>query len=506
MVRGDIGGAAECAQAILSRHPSNADALALMGAVALMAAQVDDAVGLLTRAAAGKPGDPAIRCNLANALLRKGDPAAAESQLRRALKVSPDNPAALCFLAESKAAAGDTGEAKRIYEALLARLPDHPQARLGYADLCVTLGDFPAGRALYRRALALGTVSALALGGLATFEKFAKDSPEATEILRLLKAPGLRPNERVSLGYAAGSIFENAGDYDAAFSYFVDAKRFAGARFDLPAHRKSYATLKGAFTKTFFDERKGLGDKSTRPVFVVGMPRSGTTLTEQILARHPDVAAAGELPDINRIASSLGFRVTDMAPFAKRLTKLASGEVKGCARDYLAVLDRVSTAQRVTDKMPHNFQHLGLIALLFPNAKIVHCRRDPLDTCVSVFTTQLRAHIHGYAGDLETLGLFYREYSSLMDHWREVLPLTIHDLDYEGLIEDPEIETRKLVDFVGLPWDPACLAPHESTRAVHTQSRSQVRQPIYKSSVARWRRYESHLGPLKEALGDLTRN
>ena len=504
LIKGDVGPAAECAQAILSKHPNNPDALHLMGAVALMIEQVDTAIDFLTRAVAGKPADPTIRCNLANALLRKGDPASAEIHLGKALKTSPGNPAALSLLAESKSSAGDIQEAKRLYERLLARLPDDPQATVGYADLCVTLGDFPTARSLYRRALALGTVSPLALGGLATFEKFSKDSPEAGEIFRLLQSHGLRPNEHVILGYAAGGIAENAGEYDEAFSRFAEAKRFAGARFDIAAHRNAYAMLKGIFTKAFFDERRTFGDKSTRPVFIVGMPRSGTTLTEQILSRHPQGAGAGELPDINRMASSLGFRATDAAPFARRIAGFTQSEAKGLARDYLASLDRVSaSALRVIDKMPHNFQHLGLIALLFPNARIIHCRRDPLDTCLSCFTTHLRANAHGYAGDLETLGLFYREYVGLMEHWRSVLPLTIYDLDYEKLIATPEQETRKLVDFIGLPWDPACLAPQESTVPIHTQSRLQVRQPIYDTSIGRWRRFEKHLGPLIATLGDL---
>jgi tetratricopeptide (TPR) repeat protein len=506
LLKGDVGSAAECAQAILTRHPNNADALHLMGLVALMTTQVDAAIDFFTRSLAGKPSDDAIRCNLANAFLKKGDTTSAEPHLRKVLKASPGNSAALSLFAESRALAGDLPEAKRLYERLFERLPDDPQAIVGYADLCVTLGDFSTARALYRKALALGTVSPLALGGLATFETFAKDSPEAVEISRLLESPNLLPNDHVILGYAAGRIAENAGDYDEAFSRFSKAKRYAGARFDIVAHRKTCATIRAIFTKAFFDERKGYGDQSTRPVFIVGMPRSGTTLTEQILARHPDAAGAGELPDIQRIATSLGFRATDATPLARRVGRLTQAETKTLARQYLASLDRISPgATRVVDKMPHNFQHLGLIALLFPNAKIIHCRRDPLDTCVSCFTTHLRANAHGYAGDLGTLGLFYREYCLLMDHWRSVLPLAIYELDYENLIAAPEEESRKLVDFVGLPWDPACLAPQESGQPIQSMSRLQVRQPIYRSSVGRWRRYEKYLGPLKAGLGDLAR-
>ena len=198
------------------------------------------------------------------------------------------------------------------------------------------------------------------------------------------------------------------------------------------------------------------------------MPRSGTTLTEQIISRHPDAAAAGELRDIARIAASLGLRSRRCEGLRQAARQADPRRSKELARRYLAVLDRISAdAARVTDKMPQNFQHLGLIALLFPKRRIIHCRRDPLDTCVSCFTMQLRDHNHGYAGDLGTLGSYYREYAALMAHWREVLPVPIYDLDYERLIEAPEEESRKLIEFIGLPWDPACLTPHESARAGH---------------------------------------
>jgi hypothetical protein len=234
------------------------------------------------------------------------------------------------------------------------------------------------------------------------------------------------------------------------------------------------------------------------------MPRSGTTLTEQIISRHPQAAAGEELKDIAQIAVSLGSRGDHARNFAKRLSKLTRSETRELAGRYLSTLDRISVnAPRVTDKMPQNFLHLGLIALLFPNARIIHCRRDPLDTCLSCFTMHLKDHHHGYAGDLGTLGSYYREYANLMAHWRKVVPVPIHELQYERLIEFPEEESRKLIDFIGLPWDSACLAPHESARPIRTLSRIQVRQPIYRTSVARWRRYEKHLGPLKAALGDL---
>ena len=233
------------------------------------------------------------------------------------------------------------------------------------------------------------------------------------------------------------------------------------------------------------------------------MPRSGTTLTEQIIASHPRAAGAGEIGVVRKVAVSLGFGGTDEKAFARSVNALKAKETTHLARQCLAGLERFSkSAARITDKLPHNFEVLGLVALLFPNAKIVHCRRNPLDTCVSCFLSPLKEG-HAYAQDLKALGEYYREYASLMDYWREALPLPILDVDYEALVADTEAQARRLIDFIGLEWNPACLDFQASERAVHTISAAQVREPIYRTSVERWRRYEKHLGPLCQGLGDL---
>jgi tetratricopeptide (TPR) repeat protein len=502
--KGSLGLAAEMYQGVLAKHPNHSDALHLMGTVAMAGGQVDAALDLFKRAVAAKPNDPATRCNLASALIEKDDYATAEFHLRKALKLHPGLPAALCFLAACLAMKGERQEARRLYEEVLGRLPGDPQALIGYADLFVTQGEMESARAVYRRAIASKAAPAIALSSLAACEKLAKDSPEANEIMRYLREPGLTRSDYLNLSYAAGNIAEAAGEYDEAFAQFLHAKELGASSFDIDAHRRDIGTFKSVFTREFFETRAKLGHASPRPVFVIGMPRSGTTLTEQIISRHPQAAAGGELREITYLATSLGLRGNDARDYAKRLTRLTRPEARELAGRYLAALERVSAdADRVTDKMPQNFLHLGLIALLLANARIVHCRRDPLDTCVSCFTMHLKDHNHGYAGNLRTLGLYYREYIALMAHWRDVLPIPIYDLDYERLIDAPEEQTRKLIEFVGLPWDPACLTPQESARPVTTLSRMQVRQPIYRTSVGRWRRYEKHLDPLKEALGDL---
>ena len=236
------------------------------------------------------------------------------------------------------------------------------------------------------------------------------------------------------------------------------------------------------------------------PVFIVGMPRSGTTLAEQILASHPQVFGAGELPDIDDISRQLERVVPGNLKYPDCM-ELAAADTLRAARDgYLRKLaDLSSGAHRVTDKMPHNFEHLGLIAALFPNARIVHCIRNPLDTCLSIYFNDFNAG-HGYATDLGMLGEHYNEYHRMMMHWKNVLPIKIFDLVYEDIIRDQEQISRQLLAYCGLDWDPACLEFYKNKRTVSTFSYDQVRKPIYTGSVERWRRYEKFLEPLIKAL------
>jgi hypothetical protein len=229
------------------------------------------------------------------------------------------------------------------------------------------------------------------------------------------------------------------------------------------------------------------------------MPRSGTTLTEQIASSHSRVGGAGEL----RTLGDLMRRLAGRGGYAEALAGLTRGQSRDLARNYLEALRQIGgPGERITDKMPHNFEDLGLIALLFPNARVVHCMRDPLDTCLSCFTHHFSEN-HGYNTDLSVLGQYYREYRRIMQHWREVLPLRMLDFSYEALIADQEGKSRELIAFLGLEWEDACLAFHANDRLVSTPSRWQVRQPIYTSSVKGWKKYEKHLGPLFEALGEL---
>ena len=241
-------------------------------------------------------------------------------------------------------------------------------------------------------------------------------------------------------------------------------------------------------------------NRSKLPVFIVGMPRSGTSLVEQILASHPQVCGAGELEDAHGMTVTLATMLGGKIAYPACLTSAKRRHLDELAQRYLAKLSKFSrTAMRVTDKMPHNFMALGLIELLFPGAHIIHCKRDPVDTCLSIYGLEFNTN-HPYADNLEHLGAYYLEYLRLMEHWKTVLSVPILEVQYEELVADQEGVSRQMVEFCGLPWDVRCLNFHQAERVVTTHSYDQVRRPIYKQSVARWKNYESHLAPLIAAL------
>lgn len=502
-MKGQLWQALDRYQEVLKRQPNQPDALHLMGIAALDTMRLDAALQLFRRAVAGKPADPVLRTNYAGALLLDNDPAAAERQLQRALKLSPDNLDALCKLARCKALTGRTAEARQIFSDVLDRNPDHPSALIDFADFEVGCGAFETAQALYRKAINKEISPAAALAGLARCKTFEGAPPELDEIRQRLSQSGITPGDHAALCHAASKIASDIGRHEEAFEYAAIANQQRGRTFDRDAHQARYDKLKALFTPEFFAARKGFGDPSEQPVFIVGMPRSGTTLTEQIIASHPQADGAGELRKMRSVAEGLGLKPGGDAEFARRLNALTRKEARTAARDYLSALRlHQADAARLADKLPHNFELLGLIALLLPNAKIVHCRRDPLDTCVSCFMTPL-SEVAGYSSDLTAIGHYYRDYTALIAHWRKVLPVAIHDLDYERLVDDLPGEAHKLIDFIGLDWDPACLAFYETERMIHSESRVQVRAPIYRQAVGHWRRYERQIGPLRTALGDL---
>lgn len=302
-----------------------------------------------------------------------------------------------------------------------------------------------------------------------------------------------------ALHFKLGTLLDKAGQYPAAFAHVQRANELRDHQFDSAAFGAFVDDLIRTFSPEFVRAMARARHGSTRPLFIVGMPRSGTSLVEQILASHPQVQGAGELEDIRLLMAQLPARVQQ--PFPACFAALTPTLCDELAQPYLDRLTQLSAQARyVSNKMPENFLHLGLVAMLFPQARVIHCRRDPLDTCLSCYFNDFSGS-HAYAYDLADLGRYYHHYQRLMDHWRAVLDLPILELDNEALVADQEGMTRRLLAFCELPWDAACLRFYEHDRVVNTLSYRQVRRPITDVSIGRWRHYAEYLGPLKQALG-----
>jgi hypothetical protein len=315
--------------------------------------------------------------------------------------------------------------------------------------------------------------------------------------------------DRATAGFALGKLLNDAERYDEAFGYFARANELVrqerasqGDRFDPAALARQVDEIIATFTPPFFDQHRDWGDRSALPVFIVGMPRSGTTLVEQIAASHPAVIGAGELRDIDRIAAATG---RNPAAWDRQVIGTAAAahmdRLRGLTRADTRGGDAVNSIERVIDKMMGNVFELGLIATLFPAARVIVCRREPRDNCLSCFF-QYFASGNTFSYDLADCGHRYVQVERLLKHWQQVLPLPMFTMQYEELVADLPGQSRRLIDFLGLPWDPACLQFHRTERAVITASGWQVRRPIYNDAVGRWRNYAKHLKPLLDVLGD----
>ena len=422
---------------------------------------------------------------------------AAMIHFKNVVKLKPSMVAGLCGLGRTYIRSGHADLALPYFEKAYRIDRNHKGVSVGLAEALNSLGRMEEGAKHLEVAIRKRHSIGWSWSSLVTARKFSDDAPELDRIRKDLADPDLTTDDKAHLHFAAGKILNDLKRYDEAIAEYKAGKAGKGHDFDVETYARWVDAMTGLFTAEMFRDHAGIGDPSEVPVFVVGMPRSGTTLTEQICASHPSVHGAGELYDMRQLTRTVGSSNQEL------LAALTPENSARLAGRYLAQVRRhAPDALRIVDKMPHNFELIGFIALLFPNARIIHCRRDPIDTCVSCYMTDFNMW-HAYTADLEKLGLYYRAYDRLMRHWNSVLPGRIFERRYEDLIADQETETRRLIDHLGLPWDDACLSFHKQQRQVGTPSMFQVRQLVYKSSVKRWKNYGDELQPLIKALGDL---
>jgi tetratricopeptide (TPR) repeat protein len=488
--------AAESFRHALTLDPCYIDALNNLGNVLRDVGRRREALALYARAIELDPGRVESHRNLGTALFELGRTGEAAASYSQALAIKPDYAPAHLSLGLAMRQQRRPSEAESSCQTALSIDPNYVEALSFLGELRADRGRFEEAEQLFQRALALNPQFSFAYFSIATHRKMTRDDRAWLEGAQALASKRLPLGHAISLHYALGKYFDDVGEYDAAFGDYREAneltKRYG---FTYDAHKLTQRVdhIVQSFDGAFIERHVHAGSRSQAPVFIVGMPRSGTSLTEQILASHPAVYGAGELP----------FWDAAFTAFAKAQLPGAvdSNLLHAIAGDYLARLTATSgAAQRVVDKMPANFLYAGLIHAAFPNARIIHMQRHPIDTCLSIYFQNFLS-TDPYANDLDNLAHYYSEYMRVANHWRTVLPASaLLEVPYEELVADQEGWSRRMLDFLGLTWDPKCLDFHETERVVITASKWQVRQKINSSSTGRWKHYRKFVGPLQRLL------
>ena len=520
---------------VLAAVPGWADAWNNLGGVRLEQGDVNQAVASYQQAIACHPNHVLAHCNLGKALHRFGDVPRAIALFQRAIELDPScaqahlglgnidleklnlTLAAQHFTAAVKAAPdladahNNLGIVYKLLHDMNAAEASHRRAitlQPGVADFHNNLGlvledkgDFEQAIRSFREAIALQPAEVQGRFNLSQLKRFTSEDADLLSLKKLVtNAASLTPDKAALLHFALAKAMDDLGQDAKAFDELVTANRLkrSGVTYSHDEIRDQFARIQSVFDSQLFDRHRGDVNQTPSPIFVLGMPRSGSTLVEQILASHPQIHGAGELLSFSQTVKNFDHgRGGSTGRYPNFISRLTKNDLSKLATAYLATLPQIPDGKsKVVDKMPGNFIYVGLIHLIFPNARIIHTVRCPVDTCFSCYSKHFAAGAQ-YSYELVELGGYYRLYAQLMDHWRKVLPTGVMlDQSYEALVDDLEGQARRLVDHCGLQWDPVCLKFHNNTRPVATISKMSVRQPIYRSSIGRWKRFAHRLGPL----------
>lgn len=463
-----------------------------------------EAVASFEQALALDPGHTDAMNNLAN-LIKTRDLDRAIALYRRVLELRPEASHAAYNLANALQSDDQYGEAQLLFERAIQLDTDNHLAHHNLGVLLEQQGRFDAAMTHYQAARRINPKHARSLARLLSLRSYEPDEQSVRDAEAMIASHRTAQPDQVRLHGGLGKHYERRNEFAQAFEHFSAANALSAAQsapFDISRVRTYFDRIINTFTSAHFQTARPWGNPTAQPIFIVGLPRSGTTLTEQILGSHPAVLTTGELPAISRIVRNM------WPPYPEPVATATAATLEDWADEYLRELHAVAaghsdltadSALRITDKFPLNFIHLGLIATLFPNARIVHCRRDPLDTGISCYAERFGLE-DDFTTDLRHFGEYFLEHERIMKHWRAVLPTRILELRYEDLVADVEACSRTLVAHCGLEWDAACLAFQHHERPIQTPSRWQARQAIYRTSVGRWRSYEQQLAPLIDLL------
>jgi tetratricopeptide (TPR) repeat protein len=494
-------------RAHLSRYPTDVAAIRLMAELAARVGRLPDSETLLRRALELAPGFGAARSNLATVLYKQNRFAEAVEELDAVLASGDDNAAQQSLMAAALGRIGGYEEAIGLYKQLTQRFPEHAKLAMSYGHMLKTVGDQEASIAAYRQALTVEPTLGEVYWSLANLKTVRFDDADLTAMEAALLSEGISDEDRYHLHFALGKANEERGAHDIAFAHYAagNAQRSAELRYDPDTFTRHVDQLIEQVTPAFMATRSGYGCPAPDPIFILGMPRAGSTLIEQILASHSMVEGTMELPDIPAIAKREGDAFGGgVSGWMNAVTEIPPTKFAELGAEFLerTAIQRKTDKPFFIDKLPNNWAYVGLIHLILPNAKIIDARRQPLDCCFSNFRQHF-AKGQGFSYSLDHMGRYYTDYVRAMAHIDAVLPGRVHRVIHEAMLGDPETEIRALLEYLGLPFEESCLNFHENKRAVRTASSEQVRKPINRDGVDQWKPYEQYLGPLKTVLGPI---
>ncbi|MEW5685963.1 MAG: sulfotransferase [Pseudomonadota bacterium] len=501
-----LSAAEQALRAVLRERPTDVAAIRMLAETGMRLGRYEDAENLLARCVELAPGFAAARHNYATVLYRQNKPEAAIAQVDRLLAEDPGNPGYRNLKAAALGRIGEYEQAIGLYQSVLKGQARQPKVWMSLGHSLKTVGRQAEAIEAYRQCVALAPQFGEAWWSLANLKTVQFSPADVAAMEGQLRRADLSDEDRFHLEFALGKAAEDAGAWETSFGHYAraNALRRQGLDYDADETRDQVRRAKAFFTRELFAARAGQGCAAPDPIFVVGLPRSGSTLVEQILASHSQVEGTQELPDIITLARRLGGRARRASEgrYPEALGELTAQDLAALGEEYLARAQPHRKLGRplFIDKMPNNWAHVGLIALILPNARIVDARRHPLGCGFSGFKQHF-ARGQGFTYDLTDIGRYYADYVDQMAHFDEILPGRVHRVIYEAMVADPEGQTRALLEACGLPFEAGCLRFYENDRAVRTASSEQVRRPIFTDAADHWRNYAPWLGPLKAALG-----
>ncbi len=487
---------------LINQYPENPDPYNLLGTVYHQRGKQRIAIELIQKALKIGPKKAMFYNNLGNALRESGEAKEAEKAFRKAIRILPKFPSAMNNLGGCILASGNIPSAINVFQKTLKTAPDFYPARHNLGNAYYEKGENEKACECYRQVLSEHPEYTKSARNLSEAKKFSAKDNDFHTLETLAKRDDFKGKDKANVLFALAKAQEDLKETKTAFATYLKANKAHRDtfEFDLDEIAKEFKEIRGTINPDFYKANLGKGERSNKPIFVLGMPRSGTSLVEQILSSHKKIHGAGELYFVEKTNFYL-IREKGENTFSDAFTDMPSDFLEKLGKDYLRQMKELGVkADFIVDKMPRNFIYTGLIKLMLPDAKIIHCMRSPQDTCLSIFKKYFVGE-QKFGYDLKELAGFYNLYLDHMDYWADLMGDSLYHIQYENLIADQKGETEKLLAYCGLEWDEACMSFYETKRAVRTASTDQVRRPIYKSSLEAWRTYEEELKPLNAVLG-----